>query len=347
MLDLYTQQGWLSFPALRREALPFTAVWGGRGIGKTFGALRDLRLDNPAPFILLRRTQTQIDLLSNPDFSPFRAIDREVGCLTAVKPVNKYVYAFYDGTMQDDKIVPQGPPLGHAMALSTLHNVRGFNSDAEYIIYDEFIPERHERPIKNEYDALLNAYETINRNRELQGREPVKLIMLTNANQLGNPYFIGMRVIRQVRRMLDTGTEVWKDPDRGIMLVNICRSPISEAKAGTALYRMTAGSSYSQMALGNEFSGDVFCPTRRVPLVECKPLVAVGELCIYKHKSAKFYYVCDTISGSPPTFGADDADLARFRGRWPELWEAYMLRNVVFYDELCEILYRRYYGANY
>ena len=40
---------------------------------------------------------------------------------------------------------------------------------ASDIIFAEFIPEAHERLIKNEAAALFNFYETINRNRELDG----------------------------------------------------------------------------------------------------------------------------------------------------------------------------------
>ena len=46
------------------------------------------------------------------------------------------------------------------MALSTVSNLRGFDmSDCTLLIYDEFIPEPHERPLKNEAAALFNAYE--------------------------------------------------------------------------------------------------------------------------------------------------------------------------------------------
>lgn len=344
-MNLYTQEGWLNVPALRRDILPFSAFWGGRGIGKTYGWLKDIRLDNPAPFILLRRTQTMIDLMNDPAFSPFAAIDRDCGCLTAIKSINKYILGFYDGELQGNKLVPRGSPIGYAMALSTIHNIRGFSSDAEFMIYDEFIPEKHERPIPNEFDALMNAYETINRNRELQGRDPLKLVMLTNANQLGNPYFMGLGVVLQVQKMLDTGTEVWKDPKRGIMLCNIQGSPISRAKAETALYRLTAGTAFAAMALDNEFSGDSFSRLGRVPLSDCRPVVAVGELCIYKRKSSQDWYVCDHVSGSPPVYGSDNADLLRFCRAYPKIWAAYMNNTIIFQHQLCELLFRKYYNV--
>ena len=346
-MNLYQPEGWLDAGAIRSRALPFTWIWGGRGIGKTYGFLKSVRYDEPAPFLLLRRTQAMIDLMSNYQFSPFRAIDRDVGQLTAVQPINKYITGFYAGEQDDSgKILPNGPPIGYACALSTIHNIRGFSSDADYIIYDEFIPERHERPIRDEYTAFLNAYETINRNRELTGRDPVRCIALTNANALSNPYFIGMGILGIVDRMLSTGREIYALQDRGIMLINITRSPISERKGKTALYSMVGDGDFSRMALDNEFSGESRSRPRRVPLAECSPLVIIGELCIYRRKTGG-YYVCKHRSGSPPEYGTDTADLARFSAKYFSVWDAYFTNKIAFIDYESEILFRKYFGANY
>jgi hypothetical protein len=41
-------------------------------------------------------------------------------------------------------------PIGYTCALSTLSNMRGFDaSDIQLLICDEFIPEKHERLLKN------------------------------------------------------------------------------------------------------------------------------------------------------------------------------------------------------
>lgn len=352
-MNLYTHDGWLDAGAIRSGALPFTWIWGGRGIGKTFGFLKSVRYDDPAPFILLRRTQTMIDLMSNPMFSPFLAIDNFVGGLTAVQPLNKYITAFYDGEKNDDgKIVPVGSPVGYAAALSTIHNIRGFSSDAEYLIYDEFIPERHERPIREEYAAFQNAYETINRNRELEGRKPLISIALTNANQLANPYFTGMGVVKIVDKMLSTRREVYTLPDRGIMLINIVGSPISDRKSKTSLYRMSGDGAFADMALGNEFAGESRGKIRSVNLRECVPVVAVEDghsfVAIYRIKSGG-YYVTNHVSGTPPVYGSDDADLARFRKRYFVVWDRYLSAGgkIWFSDYEVEVNFRKIFGANY
>ena len=83
-------------------------------------------------------------------------------------------------------------------------------------IFDEFIPERHERPIKNEGAAFLNAYETMNRNRELQGYKPIQTLCLANANDLGNPIFMELGLVSRAMRMQQTGKTMSLLRDRGI-----------------------------------------------------------------------------------------------------------------------------------
>ena len=297
-MNLYTPEGWVDAPAIMAGALTFNIIVGGRGTGKTFGFLQELRLDNPRPFLLMRRTQVQADLISNPKFSPLLALDRVRGCHTLTKKieVNK------DGTME-----AYGPPLGYTAALSSIHNVRGYSADVDDIIFDEFNPEKGERQtISDEFNSFRNAYETLNRNRELEGRDPIKVWMLSNSNTLGNPYFIGLRIVEQVDKMIRKGQEVWRDPERGLMVINLAASPISEKKAATALYRLTGPDEFTGMALGNEFSQEARSRTGSIPLRELIPLVQIGELQIYRHKGGRQLYGSLHRSGAPD-FGLSTA----------------------------------------
>lgn len=339
----FTETGYLAVPELLRGCLPYTWIWGGRGTGKTFGFLQDVRYTDPRRFLLLRRTQKQIDLLRKPAFNPFKPVDALAGAWTVCKKDGD-MGIFYAGKENEDSVEAVGSPLGYAVALSTIHNVRGIDlSDVEIIIYDEYIPEPHERPIKDEYLAFLNALETIGRNRELQGRPPVQFIGLSNANTLGNPYFLGMGVIRTVDRMLQTGKQIWSDPDRGLMLVNITGSPISQAKEQTSLYKLAGRGEFADMSLGNEFSQDFCSRQGTIPLPELRPLVTVGELTLYRHKREReIIYCCDHRSGSPPAYLADETSLRRFRRDWYGLVSAYMDNDIIFQDILCEILLKKY-----
>lgn len=339
----YLESGYLSMGELISHAPPFTFIWGGRGIGKTFGALDYVRNVNPQKFIILRRTQKQVDLLKKPMFSPFKAVDDLRGNNTAILKDGDAA-VFYDGVDQDGEVKPAGGPLGYMLALSTVHNIRGFDlSDVDIMIFDEFIPETHERPIPDEYSAFLNAVETISRNRELKGKSPLKVIALSNSNTITNPYFVGMGLMRTVYKMMTEGIEEFEDPDRGLWLVNITHSPISDAKRGTALYKLAGDSSFSSSALGNQFIADCIAEHRKIPIRECRPLVHVGEICIYEHKYSEVLYVTDHVSGTPrDVYKPDGAGLQQFRAKSNKLYTYYMQNLIVFDSALSESIFRLY-----
>lgn len=348
-MNLYTPEGWVDAPAIMAGALTFNIIVGGRGTGKTFGFLQQLRLDDPRPFLLMRRTQVQADLISNPRFSPLLALDRVRGCHTLTKKINKYIGGIYEAEVNKDGTMEAvGAPIGYTAALSSIHNVRGYSADVDDIIFDEFNPEKGERQtISDEFNSFRNAYETLNRNRELEGREPIRVWMLSNSNTLGNPYFIGLRIVEQVDKMIRKGQEVWKDPERGLMVVNLAASPISEKKAGTALYKLTGPDEFTGMALGNEFSQEARSRTGSFPLRELVPIVQIGELQIYRHKGSRQLYGSLHRSGAPEVFSTDDAGVARFRAKYGWLWECYMEDQIVWQTYLPELLFRKFFGENY
>ena len=346
-MRLYTDAGWVDIPEILHQGYPFNFVSGGRGTGKTYGALLHGR-QRSAPmnrFMLLRRTQAQVELISKPEFSPFKAIDAGSGTLTVTQPLTKYTSGFYDGREQDDgSVKAYGPPLGYTAALSTFSNLRGWSApEISLCIFDEFIPERHERPIKDEAGALWNCYESINRNREMAGGSPLQLLCLANANTLGNPIFIDLQLVSVAEKMRAKGREIWTDDKRGILLVLLQQSPISEAKRDTALYRLQQGSEFSKMALDNDFAYEERSEVGRLPLKELVPLVAVGEICIYRRKAGG-YYVSGHRSGSPELFGTGPNDLLRFKRKYLWLWQAYMNKRVVFEQYIHEILLNKYFA---
>ena len=350
-MDLYRPDGWVNVSSLVEEALTFNIIIGGRGTGKTFGFLEEFRLEHPRPFILMRRTQVQADLISNPKFSPFKALDRVRGCSTFVKKISKYHGGIYNGELGSDGVMqPAGEMLGYTAALATIHNVRGFSADeVEDLILDEFNPEKGERPIPDEFNGFRNAYETINRNRELEDppRPPLRAWLLSNSNTLGNAYFIGLKIVEQVDKMIRKGIPVWKDPARGLMIVNLAASPVSRKKAETALYKLTGPDEFTGMALGNEFSQESRSRTGSLPLRELVPLVQIGELNVYRHKGSRQLYGCLHRSGVPEIFNTDDASIARFRAKYGWLWEAYMDDLILWQSYLPELLFRKFFGENY
>lgn len=346
---LYLENGYLNynyvFSLAKRNNTPMIIMVGARGVGKTFGALKYM-LDNKIKFIYMRRTQTQLDLIRKREYSPFISINEKMGTSIEQFPVTKYSSGIFESELNEKgKIVPVGDLLGLTAALSTFANIRSF--DASYIkcmIYDEFIGEAHERPIKEESNAFFNAIETINRNRELTGSDPLYTLMLANSNNISNPYFLSMKLVNIVEKMLKSGREIYFDHQRGIMLMNLNNSPISKLKAQTMLYKLTVGSDFFDMAINNNYTGVCRDAVSQEDLMQYKILYVVGELAIYKHKSKGQYYVSAHISGTPKKiYAANVNGLREFRAKHHSIWMKYCVNKVIFESYTQQILFEKYY----
>ena len=336
-MNIYDDNGYLSIPAVMSCDSTFIFCIGGRGTGKTYGALKYI-IDNKIKFMLMRRTQNQCDMINKPEFSPFKALERDTGILIGTSPVSKSSAAFYMQSLDEDGgRVNTGLPIGYTCALSTISNMRGFDaSDVELLIYDEFIPESHERPLKHEGAAFLNAYETINRNRELSGRDPLRVLCLANANNLACPIFDELGLIDKVDRQYRKKQEVKHYPELGVSVYMLQDSPVSAKKQKTALYKLSAGTEFYNMAAGNQFSGTDYDGVRSEPLNEYRVIVQVGDIYIYKHKAKRFFYACRSSSGHPPAYDFTEVSLAAFRRKYPYLWFGIMDGAFSFADFYCK-----------
>lgn len=337
---IYDDNGWFNAAEIMRAGYPFVFAVGGRATGKTYSTLAAV-LDAGDEFIYMRRTQAQADLISIDDFNPIKPINNDRGTNIHTKSISKYNAGFYHC---DEENAPISNAIGYTAALSTFSNIRGFDaSGVQRIIYDEFIPEPHERPLKSEAEALLNCYETVNRNREFAGRDPLQLICLANSNNLANPIFMGLGLVGAVDRMQKQGREIWTDDRRGIMVLSLIYSPISAKKRDTAVYRMAGDNAFSRMSLSNSFAdADEITPRRR-PLAELLPIARVGELCIYRHKSDKRFYISDRSSGSPDYYPADRAGLPKFKRKYSSVYDAFLQNKVDFQDFNCYALFTNYF----
>lgn len=325
--NIYLSSGYFNVEYVLRFPAPFIFVVGGRGTGKTYGALRYV-LENHIKFIYMRRMQAQADIINKPEFSPFKSVMRDTGQLITSMPVTKYNSAFYLAKLEDDKLIPDGAPIGYTMALSTVSNLRGFDmSDCTLLIYDEFIPEQHERPLKNEAAALFNAYETINRNRELTGSQALKVLCLANANTLNNPIFASLGVMDKVLTMEKKQQAVTINADRGYAIVMLSGSPVSRQKKNTALYALTQGTEFSRMAIDNSYN--VQFTRQAVNLVEYAPLFVVDGVAVYRHKAGSGLYVTRHISG-----GIAEIDARLYKKLYAAMLSDLDARGLVIYEDI-------------
>lgn len=317
----FLESGYADIESILSVNVPFVFLIGGRGTGKTYGALKYC-IEHNIKIMLMRRTQSQADLINRKEFSPFKAVASDMDVDISVESVNKYSSAFY----KDDIC------FGYTCALSTISNLRGFDaSDVKLLIYDEFIPEKHERPIKNEGSALLNAYETINRNRELKGQDPLQLLALANANDIANPVFRELGLIDICDKMKQKQNPVYVNKQRGICIVMLDGSSISDQKQHTALYKLVDHGSFNEMSLGNNFAYNDDSNIKSCSINNYRIMAGVGDIYIYKHRSEKTYYISQHKAGSCDYYTAGDVDVERFLKKYGRvLYSAYMSRRIIF-----------------
>lgn len=284
----------------------FNFFIGARGTGKTYSGLKGLAIDgkhiteDANQFMYMRRTGDELDILldndkGESDANPFISINKDFGRNIGMFKTKKALSTIYNKEYMEEsgKYVPVGAPLGMGCALSTICKFRGMNFDnISVIFFDEFIKEKHVKAIRNESDALFNAYETINRNREIMGRPPVILMACANSNDIYNPIFTGLNIVRDCERMIKSGKEHKYYPDRKLAIhIFKTKEEYSTAKSETALYKLTSGTQFSEMALSNQFSYNDFSDIAHRNLKGYIPICAVDKGYLYqKTGKPEFYF---------------------------------------------------------
>ena len=329
-MKLYTKDGWVNWDYIMMQPESIISVVGARGTGKTYGCFKWL-IEHGEKFIYLRRLKSQLDECKRETGNPFKKINADLGI--NIKPFSA------GGSVAFNKEEKNGENVSVGVALSVVANIRGIDySDYNYVVFDEFISSDGERPIKNEFQAFLNFYETVNRNRELDGKNAVKCIMLGNANRISNVYFTGWHCMRLALNMIKGNQYIWRSEDKTRMIVLLLSSPISEKKQETVLYK-NANADFIRMALDNAFRTDE-TKIKSEPLKEFRHVVSVGEIGIYSHKAQRRYYVSSTVN-QQNYYDAFGIGLKMFQQDYYMFRVYYMVnKNITFENFENELLFR-------
>ena len=169
------------------------------------------------------------------------------------------------------------------------------------------------------------------------------MLFLANSNRIDNPVFMELNLITIADNMRKKGLEYYYDKKRRMLLIDLAKSKISEEKSHTALYDLTRGTEFYNMAIKNVFLNEERGRIANKPIKEYRPVCAIGEICIYKHKSNGEYYVTGFKSGSPITYGTGERDRERFRKDFVHIWRAYMKKKVVFEAYVYEVIFDKYF----
>lgn len=330
MAKVYDSNGWVNWDYLINQGSAFTMVVGARGVGKTYGLMKYC-LDQGRKFIYLRRLKSQLDQCANNAGNPFKKLNTDLG--RNIKPRGTQGGVLFD---ENGEVVALG------VALSTVANVRGFDySDYDMIIFDEAVASDGERPIPHEFNAFLNFYETVNRNRELSGDKPVQAVLLGNANRLTNPYYSGWHFMKTALNMIHGNQMIWRSGDGSRLMVLLLGSRISEQKSNTVLYK-NASDGFITMALDNAFRTDG-TNIRSMPIREFNHVVSVGEIGIYRHKSERLYYV-SSLTQKGSFYDSYGMGLKMFQQDYWNLRILYMVNKIVYFESYeCELIFREFF----
>jgi hypothetical protein len=254
-------------------------IIGGRGIGKTYSILKGL-LESDSKFMYVRRTDVEMKNCCKEVNNPFLTLNEDLGRNVEMKK-NEDSYV----------IIEEENILGLGGSLSTFGKFRGSDfSMIDYIIFDEFISTTPYSKIKDEADLFFNMIETVMRNREINGKKPIKIIMLSNSNSLDNGIIKELKLGEIIRQMKINKEQEYIDTNRNIYLCLPSGLGITEKKKETALYKLTKGTSFFEMSLNNEFTSDNFDDVKKIPVNMLIPLFSYENITFYEVKNKDYIY---------------------------------------------------------
>lgn len=286
-INIYDKNGYINYDLIYKTYNPVTLIiLGARGIGKTYGALNYLTSHN-YKFILARRTANEREFIRDIEFNPLSALVND-GLLKdfyidSGKYSDKYIYLESENKT----------PFAVSISIATASKVRGIDGRSlTHIFYDEFIKDNNEKSLKDEAGGLFQLMETIGRNRELEGKDPLKMILCANSNNIFNPICDSLKLTDIILDMRDKGKEQRYIKSKDILIIDIKKSPISKQKSETYLYKLTKGTDFYNMAIENKFFNDVsYMLGSPYPLREFKPFAEVKGVHILRHSSNRLLYV--------------------------------------------------------
>lgn len=243
----------------------FYIVIGGRNTGKTYGMLKTAYEDGKK-IAFVKRTNDDVDLLCGggaaADLSPYKSINRDMGTNIRASKVGKGIGIF---AQADDEGNIAGGVIGYLLSLNAIQKFKGFDlSDADYLVFDECIPQPWERINRREGEQILDIYKTISRDREHRGSEPLKLCALANATEISNPICNILELTDVIADMQVKDIETYYDNEKGIFVRLL--QPNAEfiaTEKNSKLYKAMGNTQWGKMAFGNEFGYNDFSNVKK------------------------------------------------------------------------------------
>lgn len=249
-----------------KDLARLSALFGGRGLGKTFSVLEqrvrnaDADETEQSKFIWLRDSMEVVKKIAagNSLTQPIKAKKDDFPDVSIEKSGGNYCF-IKDAKTDNYKV------LGYLAALSTFHNARGISyEDVCNITWDEFIPEEGTIIKKNQGIIFLNMYESVNRNREFEGKEPVQIIFLSNSEDVYSDVLEDLGLSGLIEDMIYKNKKVYRDDD--IWIEFLSSQKFHDKKANTFIYRINKNEKFKERALENKFTNNMALIKRKVNL---------------------------------------------------------------------------------
>ena len=288
--NLYLPEGWLNFEYIDSRPAWMIIILGKRQIGKTYGCL-ELMLKKNYYHILLRRTTAELDTISaSPDLNPYKVYEPSyhVGLFKQAKKLCRIC----DYILDEEGRAEPSDQRGIATSLAEIAHIRGFNGSAfTDLVLDEAVPEKGVVTRRTEGEAFLNAYVTINGNRELKGDKPLRAWLLANTNRIDSPILESINVIDDILYMRRKGKEELLT-DRGVYIIQPESMEISQLREETALMKqISRKSDFYGMAMENEFSYDQSPYIKTMSIKGLQPAWSYDDT-IFCWQTSSGYYLC-------------------------------------------------------
>lgn len=263
-------------------------VWSPRGQGKTYSALWESYKDN-IPIVYLKRTKDDVEMICESteefDASPYVPINRDKGTSIHCKLIKKGIGGAYES---DDDGKPTGSPIAYIISLNSVKTVKGFDlSNCDWMVLDEFIPQQGEIVRHCEGQQLLDLYMTINRDRTMRGRKPLKLMLFANAEEISTPITNMLEIVDDMTELNASGRNLMYLPDRKILLHHITQEEYPKlAQANEiGMAEVMKGTSWYDKSFGGNFANNDFSNVAKVRLKGYKPRIDL----LYKRKHIYLY----------------------------------------------------------
>lgn len=305
--------------------MPIKIIIGPRGCGKTYSVLDAMqeKSSEESKFIYMRRDGTEIESCSSEYGNPFKKLNEDKGY--DIHPFQISKFNGFGIARDDDMNV-----IGYGVALSTFASMRSQDfSDVDRMFFEEFIPEKHKRKIKGEGAALLNVYETVNRNRELFGKPPVELVMCANGIDLANPILLELGATTIIAKMLANNQRRMTIPEKSLYIEVIPRTQVSDLKEDTVLYRL-ANENFKTDALDTTFRGsDVQFVRKNVNLRSYKPEFSYANYVLFSNKE-HFYFASSNV---PCKIQIQERELSRLQAMFAPRYRILRAMGKIYFDD--------------